>query len=803
MLPFYFKEAFRNIISGRPHSFLNILGLTLGLSCSLFLFKYGQFEWNTDRFHEGIDDMYWATIRATPLSEPRYMTLTDFFKQEYSTFPEVSTFTRIIQYNDEKLEYQEQAIPAQVLVVDSSFLEVFDFPLLSGDEGSVLYNPQDLLLKLSVAKKLFGEENPMGKEVLFRGQRFIVAGLLGEWPKNSSLDFEVLVPHHAKRHWGRMGLECVRLNAGASIQALNEEIEFAAREHPQFPESSIRFIPFADSYFDNSVTSEDILRTGNLRNVYILLLAATLILGISLFNYVNIFLALLIRQSKVFGIKKVFGAARRELSIEILLQNFISSFLAVWLASILILYLTPWLQRFTSKPIALSFPEDLWLALLLIVGLTAVLSIYPIIRIPKLTSISLLQGKFTGLKGADFRKWVIGIQFGISIILLIAALSFHRQTQFMLRRDLGIERQHIIRAGFDFQDEVNKISFPETDNEEEWEAYQAQRREAQTRADVVVSRVVNEIEANPNLSKLSFGDTPLNTHEMPWKNIDGGEYQTMNGMSVTPNIKDLFGFEVLHGRFFEPEQDKSRDQKVVINERAMLHFGFEDLTEARIANSYWGAEKSPFRVIGVIKDFYYQHLSHPISPLVIYYHDDREDSGYMMQVAEGKDEEALAFLQELHKEANPGDNFSYRYFEEEVEEMYQEDQRIASIYSLFTFVGLIISALGLFSISLFEVQQRVKEIGIRKVNGASTMQIMFLLLRRFIRIILIAFLIACPFAWWGINSYLENFAYRAPENGLAYLIAGLVSLLIAALTLGGQTYQTASASPVESLRREE
>lgn len=803
MFKFYLREAFRNIIAARPHSFLNILGLTLGLSCSLFLFKYGQFEWNTDRFHQGIDDIYWATIRATPLSQPRYMTLTDFFEADYSTFPEVSEYTRIVQYDNEKIEHLEKAIPAHVLVVDSTFLEIFDFPLLSGDKEKVLDNPQDLLLKPSLAQKLFGAENPVGKEVLFKGERFLVAGLLGEWPKNSSMDFEVLVPHHAKRHWGRMGLECVRLNTGANIEALNKGLEHAAREHPQFPESTISYVPFAGSYFDKSINSTDMLRTGNLRNVYILLMAGTLILGISLFNYVNIFLALLIRQSKVFGVKKVFGAARREIGLEILCQNFLSSFLAVWLASILILYLTPWLQRFTNKPVALSFPEDLWLALALVLGLTIVLSVYPVLRIPKLTSITLLQGRVTGLKRTDFRKWVIGIQFGISIILLIAALSFHRQTQFMLNRDLGIKRQHIIRTGFDFQDEVDKIPFPEGDKEEDWKAYQEQRREAQARADLVVSRVVNTIEANPHLSKLSFGDTPLNTYEMPWKNMDGGEYQTVHGMSVTPNVKDLFGFEVLHGRFFDPTEDQSRDRKVVINERAMHYYGFKDLTDARLANSYWGAEKSPFQVIGVIKDFYFQHLSHAISPLVMYYQDDRENSGYLMQVAEGKDEEVLAFLKDLHKEANPGENFSFRYFEEEVEEMYQEDQRIASIYSLFTFVGLIISALGLFSISLFEVQQRVKEIGIRKVNGASTLQIMFLLLKRFMKIIGIAFLLACPVAWWGINSYLDNFAYRAPETGLAYLVAGLAALLIAGLTLGGQTYQTASAAPVASLRREE
>ncbi len=803
MFKFYFREAFRNIIAARPHSFLNILGLTLGLSCSLFLFKYGQFEWTTDRFHEGIDELYLATIKGTPLSQPQVITPSLFFNVDYSTFPEIRQHSRIIQFNNEKIEHQQEALAANVLVVDSTFLEVFKVSLISGDAFKVLHNPQNILLKPTLAQKLFGEQDPMGKEIQFRGESFQVAGLLADLPKNSSLDFEVLVPYHSKSNWSRIGLEFILLNKGANIEALNATLEHAGRDHPQFPESSIKYVPFADLYFNTSIMSADILKKGNLRNVYILLLAASLILGISLFNYVNIFLALLIRQSKVFGVKKVFGAARREISIEILLQNFISSALAVWLAGILILYFTPWLQSFTNKPIALHFPEDLGLALLLILLLTFVLSVYPILRIPKLTSITLLQGKFSGLKRTDFRKWVIGIQFGISIILLIAALSFHRQTKFMLNRDLGIERQHIIRAGFDFQEEVNNIPFPDTQEEEDWRDYQAKREKAQAKADIVVSRVVNEIEANPHLTKLSFGDTPLNTYEMPWKNMDGGEYQTVHGMSITPNIKDLFGFEVLHGRFFDVEKDRSREEKVVINERAMHYFGFKDLTEARLANSYWGAERSPFRVIGVIKDFYFQHLSHPMAPLVMYYHDDREDSGYMMQVAEGEDEEALAFLQELHKEANPGENFSYRYFEEEVKEMYQEDQRIASIYSLFTFVGLIISALGLFSISLFEVQQRFKEIGIRKVNGASTVQIMFLLLKRFMRIIVVAFLLACPIAWWGINSYLDNYAYRVPENGLAYLMAGLAAFLIAGITLGGQTYQTASASPVASLRREE
>ncbi len=802
MLRFHFNQAFRNIISARPHSLLNILGLTLGLSCSLFLFKYSQFEWNTDRFHEGIDDIYFATIRATPMSQPEYITPSLFFNVDYSLFPEVVNHAQIILYAGEQIEHEGEEIKAKVLVADSTFFQIFDFPFKSGEAESILQDPQNLLLKPAVARKLFGDDDPVGKEIHFKGEKFVVAGLLDEWPENSSLDFEVIVPYHSKLHWGRLGLECIRVRPGASIEHLNTELELSARDHPQFPESNLGYVPFSGLYFNTSIISDQILRTGNLRNVYILLLATFLILGISLFNYVNIFLAILIRRSKDLGVKKVFGAARREIGLEIVLENMLSSTFAVWLSGILILYLTPWLQRFSGRPIALSFPEDLGYALILIAGLTILLSIYPILRILLITSVALLQGRFSGFKNSVFRKWVIGIQFGASIVLLIASLSFHRQINFMLNKDLGIESDQIIKANFNFQRPFNTLTPPEEESEEALQEYEQQRDEVRAKVKSSITHIIDAIKANPQLGDLSFGNTPLETWEGPWKNLEGGEYQTTNGFAVTPNFRSLFGLEVLEGRFFDPQQDQSREQTVVINESAKRFFGFNDLEGARVANSYWGAEEKPFNVIGVVKDFHYQHLSHPVSPLVMFYHDDRDDDHYMMRILKGKDQEALSFLSGLYEEVNPDNEFDFTYFDEEIQEMYQEDQRIASIYSLFTIVGMIISTFGLFSISLFEVQQRTKEIGIRKVNGASTLQVMALLLRRFLKVIGLAFLIACPIAWWGIHRYLENFAYRAPENGMIYLLAGLIALLIAMITLIGQTYQTASANPVESLRYE-
>lgn len=802
MLRFHFKEAFRNIISARPHSFLNILGLSLGLSCSLFLFKYSQFEWTTDRFHEGIDDIYFATIRPTPMSQPEHITPGLFFQIDYGLYPEVVNHSTIILYGNENIEHQEKAIKAEVLVADSTFFQIFDFPLKTGVSEDILHDPQSLLIKPAVARKLFGDEDSVGKVIRLQGAQFVVAGLLDKWPKNSSLNFEVIVSSHAKKHWGRSGLECIRLRPGASIEPINTALEFSGRDHPQFPESFLNFVPFSGLYFNTSILSDHAIRNGNLRNVYILLLAAFLILGISLFNYVNIFLAILIRQSKDFGVKKVFGAARIEIGLEIILQNLLSSLLAVWLSVVLILYLTPWLQSFAEKPIALSFPEDLGYALVLVAGLTIILSIYPILRIPRITSMELLQGRFSGFKKSVFRKWVIGIQFGVAIVLLIASFSFHRQIRFMLNKDLGIKSNQIIKANFNFQRPLGLVIPPEEKSEEATQKYQQHIDEAKAKIKSAVTHVLNAIEANPTIADLCFGSTPLDTWEAPWKNLNGGEYHTIHGYSVTPNFEKLYGLEVLEGRFFDREQDRSRESKVVINESAMRYFGFKNLAGARVANSYWGAEESPFDVIGVIKDFHYQHLSHSIAPLVLFYHDDRDDADYMMRIADGKDQEALSFLRRLYEEGNPNNEFSFTYFDEEVKEIYQEDQRIASIYTLFTIVGMIISVFGLFSISLFEVQQRVKEIGVRKVNGASTVQIMSLLLLRFLKVIGLAFLIACPVAWWGIHQYLKNFAFRAPENAMIYLLAGLIALLIALITLVGQTYQTASANPVDSLRHE-
>lgn len=802
MLRYRLRQALRNIFAARPHSFLNVLGLTLGLSCSLFLFKYSQFEWNTDHFHEGMDDIYFAVIRATPMSQPEHFAPSGFFKTDYSIFPEVVSHTFLTVYTDYQIEHHEKGIKARVMVADSTFFQLFDFPLKYGDPKDILRNPQNLLLKPAVAQKLFGPEDPIGKEVQFQGIQFVVAGLLAEWPGNSSLDFEVIIPYHSKSFWGRSGLECIRLRPGASIETINTELEFSGRDHSQFPESHLSYIPFTDLYFNDSIQSNQILDKGNLRNIYILLLAAVLILGISLFNYINIFLATLLRRSKDFGVKKILGAARIEIGLEIILENLISSTVAVWLSGILILYLTPWLQRFSEKPIALSFPQDLIYALVLIVGLTVLLSLYPILRITFISSGALLRGKLSGFKNSNFRKWVIGIQFAGSVVLLIASLSFHRQLNYMLNRELGINSDQIITADFNFQSPYDIISRPKEDSEAAKQQYEQQLDDARTKLQSAVTHIINSIENNPDLSHLSFGPTPLNTYEAPWKNMAGGEFQTVRGFSLTPNFKALYGLEVVQGRFFDPEQDKSRQHKIIINESAMRFFGLDDLQNARLANRYWGAEETPWQVIGVVKDFHYQHLSHPVAPLIMYYFDDRDDSGYMMHIAKGKEQEALRFLSQLFEEYNAGKEFSYSFFDEEVKALYREDQRIASIYTLFTIVGMIISAFGLFSISLFDVQQRVKEIGVRKVNGASTLQIMSLLLRRFLKIIGLAFLVACPIAWWGMHRYLENFAVQAPENGMVYLLSGLIALLIAMITLIGQIYQTASANPVDSLRYE-
>lgn len=797
MLPLSFIHAIRNLQASRNYSLINLLGLTLGITCTLILVKYIHFEGTTDQFHSNHERIGVCTVTTTPLSQPSLTTATLFFNMDYLAHPEVLAYSRVNPYNHSIIIENKREFYADVLVADSGFLKIFDFPIAKASPNMSLADPNCMLLSESLAKKLFGSENPLGKNLEFEGSTFTVMGILADIPQNSSIRFEAIVSFHKKRFWERSGAEFVLFHQGDGFKAFNERVAHSGREHPQFTESTLNYIPFSSIYFDADIDLErnQPFRRGNRNTLKILALITFLILGISIFNFINLYSVILIKRSKELGIKKVLGANHAYIIKTFVIENLVITSLSVFLALIMIQLLQPILTEFVGRSIQLQFPLDLILCLILAGFITLATSIYPILRYPGIDPISAIKNIHSGRRGLRIRKGMMGIQYIATISLLVVSIFFIQQLNFMLNKDLGFNKKNILQAQFFFGIPSPRY-FAEGDEEARQETYK-QKREAQKQK---MRFTENEIRSNPFIQHISYGSTPLSPHSAPWKlKGEGEQYHSTNGLTVTPHFEELYGLTLTEGRFFNRKLDKSREGKVVINEAAKKFFGLETIEGSFLQNRYWESDGG-FEIIGVVKDFHYQHLSQSIDPLVMYFHDDRYS--YMMHITEGKEAEALTFLEKLFKEANPGKEFNFTFMDDRIAKMYAEDQRIVRIYTAFTLIALLISSLGLFGISLYDVEQRVKEIGIRKVSGASTQQIIQLLTTDFLKLIAVAFLVASPIAWYIIQRYLENFANKAPIELSLFIFAGAATFCIAFFTLIWHSYRAANSNPVNALRYE-
>ena len=395
------------------------------------------------------------------------------------------------------------------------------------------------------------------------------------------------------------------------------------------------------------------------------------------------------------------------------------------------------------------------------------------------------------------RKALLTLQYVVTIALLIVSFFFIKQLYFMLNKDMGFKQNNIVQMQF-FEDiPFNRHAVPEEDKEKAWAAY----RELATQQENNMQYAIDQIHQYPYVQHLTINDDPLDISLGPMRKKGAGtEYYTVHRLTTTPNFAKLYEIEVIEGRFFDRNLDEDRDQKVVINEKARQFFQIDQVPGSFLSDRYWGADKNPFEVIGVVKDYHSEHLSNPVSPQVIFFHDDPYT--FSMELVEGHEAEALTFLKELYEEVNPGKDFSYRFIDEEVQKIYEEDRSTIRVYSLFAILTLVISSIGLFGISLYDVQQRIKEIGIRKVSGASTQQIIGLLTKDFFRLILLGFVLACPLAAVGIYRYLEGFAYRTPLSWWVFVLAGGVVVLVAFGTLIWQSYRAAIRNPILALRYE-
>lgn len=780
------------------YNIINILGLSLGLASTFILFKIVLNEINTDKFHKNYNQICYSTIRVTPLSVPRHSWI-NFGTTDVSDYPEIKFETSLEQVPVGEITVGDNYYKLPITVVDSAFNKVFSFPLLYGNYDNLFENLNSIILSKTVSEKLFGTLMSVGETLELEDKKLKVVGVLDDPPGNSSIHLKVIVPD-GFHNWSYMGVEFILLNDNVNLVELNDKIKFLARDHSQSPEGIQECMPLNQLYFDTNVKDYhgDLIIHGSEKLVKILLLITCIIFVVSIFNFLNIYLVTLQKRAKEIGILCIHGAGKRYLAKYFLKENVLSVGISALLVILIYSILSPYIPLFLGKSLPVNPVEDLILLLGISIILIVITSIITTLRFNKINPLSYIKEVSTGIRALILRRTSMAIQYVMTICLIIVSIFFIKQLNFMLNSDMGFKSKNIICTPFFSRVEM----LWGLDGEAEKEAI----KEWQEKRTVMKSNqqyVIDEINKNPYIEHLCFGASPFDFNVSPWKNMNSSQdFMDAADWNIPPSGVDLFDLKVLEGRFFDKEKDRGHQRKVVINESAIRYYGIEDASKGMLANRYWGGEKDPWKVIGVVEDFSFDHLSKEILPLVIYFFGDKVDNDLMVEIAEGKEAESIEFLRQLFEKVNPGKTFTYHFVEDEITQLYEDDEKLVKVYSLFTIIALIISSLGLFSFSIYDVQQRFKEIGIRKVNGSGIWETVLFLTKPVFVLLGIAFVIAVPVAWIGILKYLEEFANKAPLSWWIFALAGFFTLIISILTVITQSYKAATRNPVEILRYE-
>jgi ABC-type antimicrobial peptide transport system permease subunit len=780
MIRNYFKIAFRNIIRNKVFALINILGLAVGMACFILITLWIQDELSFDKFHANKDNLYLLTIiHPNDVMDPNVpYALAPRLADE---FPEFVHHTRIYNLGNLRtcmFRYESaNGMPVMfyedsVNLVDPSFFSMFSFPFVYGDPESAFQNPDSLVITDKMATKYFGQDNPLGKILTLNNRDdFIVSGVI-HIPSNSHLqpDFLTPLPDRLTDDWNWRDPSYVLLDKNASLIEVKQKIKGALSKHSPYAFADtlkVDLLPLAKVHLD----------FGRRTYVYIFSLIAAFILLIACINYMNLATACSANRSREVGLRKVMGAKRPELIQQFLGESILMSAFGLGISLIIVKIGLPLLNSLTSKQLTFSLLGShvmyLYLfGLICVVGLVS--GAYPAFFLsanrPADTLKSSLHFKS---KKSSFRVVTVVGQFAISILLIACTAVVFQQLSFVQNRPLGLNTDYVIKVP------INRL---------------------------LLGRLMsykNNLLQNPSILNVTAGQSvPYNedykTSGVEW---DGKDPQLSPNMRYSIAYFDYmktFGIEIVQGRSFHRESAGDVNN-FVVNEEAVRYMGMEDPIGQRI--SFWGGQGT---IIGVVRNYHHVSLHREIMPHVFSINPRNYGSlrFIFIKIASENIPDTLEYIRATTTTFAPDYPYEYSFLDQGVEDLYQAEQKLGKIFSAFAFLAIFISCLGIFGLASFTAERRTKEIGIRKVLGASISHIMMLLSKDFSRWILAANVIAWPIGWYAMHKWLQNFAYRSSLNPLVFLLAGLLSLVIAALPVGYHAIKAAIADPIDSLRYE-
>ena len=804
MLKSYFTVAWRNITRHKVYATINTLGLALGITCCIFIFLWVRDEKGIDNFHANGKDLYTVYQRVTynGRANGNYQTpvridtnhFTFLLKDISKAVPEVKSFALYVPGyilpwgHAETFQVGDKLVKLEGSRAGENFFNMFSFPLLEGTPSTALKDIYGIAISRKMAGIFFGSPHAaMGKTLRFENSiNFTVSAVFEDLPLNNTFKFDYLIGWDAQRALHIEGAtndirSYIQLQAGADPQLaetkINQYLRTQLGPQPKGLDFHAGLQPFHEQYL-HSVFENGTPATGRIQYVRIFGSVAIFILLIACINFMNLATARSVRRAREVGLRKVVGSTRAHLIGQFFGESLLFAVLAMAVSILLLALLLPAFNNFTEKHISLPLTQPaFWLGLAGIALATGIVAgSYPALYLSSLQPIRTLKGIFRFTRGAIwFRKGLTIFQFVLSIVLLIATIVIVRQTRYVQNTNLGYDRDNLIYIRIEGQ--LSKI-----------EKYQLFKREATGMPGI---RLIDRSTETPHSMDFEAYD-PIKWEGQP-KNVNIG----FKPASVGFDFIDLMNLKTVQGRPFSRNIPTDSADAFMVNETAVKQMGMKDPIGKWV--SAWNKRG---HIIGVLKDYHTGSMHEPIKPVILDVKEFEYFGVIMVRTYPGQTPQALASLEKVYRSINPGFAFAYQFVDEEYRKMYLSEQVTSRLSVLFAVLAIIISCLGLLGLVMFAAGQRVKEIGIRKVLGASLSQIIGLFAKDFLQLVLIAFLIAGPLGWYAMNSWLRDFAYRVSISWWIFGLSGAVALLIALLTVSHQALRAATANPVTSLRSE-
>ncbi|MFA8343661.1 MAG: ABC transporter permease [Rhodothermaceae bacterium] len=787
MLINYLKITIRNLTRNKLYSFINLSGLSVGISCCLLLVLWCVHELSYDKFHHNSERSFVVFEKllypdAPPISHMSTPhPLAPLFKSEY---PEVEYATRIQFHFETPIAYKDKRVnQSGILFVDNDFFHIYNYPLISGDKEKLLTDPFSVVLTESTAKKYFGDENPIGKVFQFSNNHNVtVTGVLKNLPDNTVWDFEMLFAMEGARQligqrmdiWGNNNPRTsVTLRSGTNINDFEKKIYSLLSQYTNTDNTKLMLQPIKDSYL-YELEGED----GNITYVYIFALIGFFILLIACINFMNLSTARSLQRAKEIGLRKAVGVRKSQLVTQFLGESVFSAFIAMVLGFVISYLLLPLFNDITGKQFDFSilFSAEVLIFLAGITLITGLISgIYPALYLSSFDPKLVLSGVFkTGKKGSGFRHVLTVVQFTISVVLIIATFVVSYQLDYIHKLDLGYDKDKLIRVNLSGNSNSNFTSF---------------RNELIKNNDIVdVTR-----------SNRRMTSTSNSSEGFSWPGKDPQSIVRMNFTFADYHYLNTMGFELIEGSDFTQKyiERALENTEIILNEEALRRMGLEDPIGKELS---WGPTFKGV-IKGIVKDFHYSSLKDEIIPMVIM--NNYRNVYYSFIKFSGNDlSEVVEEVKTAWAKTNPDIPITFSFMDETLERLYKNEIRIKKIFNNFAFLTIFIACLGLIGMASYTVERKSKEISIRKVLGASVNNLMMKYVREFLKWIVFANLIAIPLAYYLMEKWLTGFAYRMEISFDIFLITGGITILIAAVTVSFQLLKAALGNPVEILRAE-